>query len=302
MKDIFQKEFFMKIRDVFSALSDKYQKSSIANKTPGKKVLIIGFVVIILALAAFSAIVLIDENTTVGDGNTTDMGQIDPAVLNGSNRKDVNASFLFALTDTEKTEVKSLLAVDFNSEAPAVSYSFISPFAQISINGTTADFSEHFAAGGTNQLMLALSEHTGTQFDRYIISDETSFYHLIQLLGETTVEIENRVSYEHNGVSFIIDEGTQLLTPDMMLKYYLYLVENQGENREKIVGIIIDILERLVSCEDDATLENNFCTALGYFDTNISALDFSNNKELIKAIPQMDLASKAQLKAEDSEQ
>ncbi|MBE6770318.1 MAG: hypothetical protein E7548_06145 [Ruminococcaceae bacterium] len=289
MKNTTQKGFTEKFMSSMSALSDKTNKYYSSKKTPGKKTLIIGFVLIILALALFSVITLIDENK---NNSSSDMSEIDPAILNQSGQH-LSANLIFAFTDTEKTEVLSLMSVDFNSKDKKLVYSFIYPGSLVTVNGTTSSLSGHFTAGGTNQLISAVSALTGTQYDRYIVANDNSLGQLFHLLGDTTMEIENRISYEHNGVSFIIDEGTRTLTPDMMLKYYLYLISNKDANSDKIASIIINCFERLVDCEDDTSLENNFCTAIGYFDTNISALDYSNNKEILRSLPEMNLSAHA---------
>lgn len=268
-----------------SALSDKLSNRYSSRKAPGKKTLISGFVLIILALAVFSAITLVDENTKTP---TTDETEIDPAVFTPSAQQ-LSARLVFAFTDTEKTEVLSLMTADFNSESKSFVYSFISPRSVAEYSGTTDTLSGHLATGGTNQLIHAISAYTGTEYDRYIVGDDTSLGKLFQLLGDTEADIENRISYDHNGVNFIIEEGVQTLTPDMMLKYFHYLISDDNIHGEKIAAIIISCFERLVSNSDGSDFES----AIGYLDTNISAQDYSNNKELLRTLPEMKLADHA---------
>lgn len=285
MKTTTQKSFGAKLSSSFSALSDKANRYNSSKKGPGKKTLIVGFILIILALALFSVITLIDENSNTPAADST---EIDPALLNPS-ANHLSTRLVFAFTDTEKTKVLSIMSADFSSKDKQLVYSFISPASVIEYNGTTATLSEHFAAGGAGQLIPAVSALTATDCDRYIVADDTSFGRLLQFLGDTEVTIENRISYDHNGVSFIIDEGQQTLTPDMMLKYYLYLITNDSLNGEKIASIIINCFERLLSSEDETAFES----AIGYFETDISAQDYSNNKELLRSLPDMKLAEHA---------
>ena len=288
MKDIFQSKFFVKLSGLYTALSDKIEGFSASGRKIPKKLVIIGFAVIIAALAAFSAIILIDENSASPEAETTAMDEIDPALLDQGN-KSLKGRFALIFTDTEKTKVMSVMEVEFDSSAAAFRYSIVPHIALVDAGGTLHNFSDHYAEGGTNQLMLAVSAYTGNEYDRYIIADETSLIRLFELAGEMTTVIPTPVSYEHNGVSFIIDEGTHTLTADTLLKYYLYLISEPDKNGDIIAGIILNCLEKVVSYEDDAQLENSFCTALGYFDTNITAHDFSSNKELIRAIPSLGL-------------
>lgn len=281
-----------KLSAVISSLSDKFQK--ISSVRISKKLIIIGFVAVILVMALLSAVILIDESKSDTAVSTTDNREIDSDVFGPSEVSPVEGSFIFALTNNEKTALLSVVKLDFSSEEESLVYEFIRADIPVTVNGVTDSLSGHLASGGTNLLLSALREHTGTEFLRYIVSDENSLFRLFQLLGDTAVEIESRVSDDHNGVSFIIEQGTNNLTPDMMLKYCLYLISNSQLNGEKIIAIIIDSLERLVDCADDTALESNFCTAIGYFDTDISAFDYSGNKELLKAIPAMNLKENAQ--------
>ena len=268
-----------------SAVSDMNGNYYKSKKGPGKITLIVGFVLVILALALFSVLTIIDENK---NKPSSDITEIDPAVL-AQSEQHLSTKLIFAFTDTEKTEVLSVMSADFDSRTKKLVYSFISPYSVSEYNGTVATLSEHLAAGGTNQLIPAISAFTGVTYDRYIIADDNSFGRLLQLLGDTQAEIENRVSYDHNGVNFIIEEGTQLLTPDMMLKYYLYLISNDEAHADKIAAIIISCFERLVSAEDGTDFES----AIGYFDTNITAQDYSNNKEFLRSLPSLNLAEHA---------
>ena len=271
-------------RSRIAALSDKKSYYP-AKKGPGKKTLIIGFVAIILALALFSVITLIDENSGTTSSDTTD---IDPAVLNQSTHH-LSVKILFAFTDTEKTRVLSLMSADFNSKTKKLVYDFISPDSFAEYGGTTASLSDHLAAGGTKQLISAVSALTGATYDRYIIADDTSLGKLFQLQGDTETYIENRISYDHNGVNFIIDEGMQTLTPDMMLKYFHYLIDDNNIHGEKIAAVIISCFEKLVSTEDGSDFES----AIGYFETNVSAQDYATNKELLRTLPDMKLTDHA---------
>ncbi len=293
MKDIFQSELLIGIRDKLTALSDKLQKITIFNRTPGKKVIIIGFAVIIFALALFSAVALIDVNSDSGDETTTVLEEIDTAVLGLTDVKPIKADFLFALTDSEKKQLVSAMVVSFDSQNATASYYFLPTGGAVSVSGIYDSLSGHLESGGTTQLILAASEYTGVEFDRYAVVTESAFGSLIEKLGETTVNIETRVSYEHKGVSFIIEEGTQTLTPDMLLKYFIYLLSDTQNNGKKIADLIIGMVEKITSSEDDAVLESDFCSALGFFETSISALDFTNNKETIKAIGLMNLSQRA---------
>lgn len=285
MKTVSQKGSAGNYSSTVSAVSDVNGSYYRSKKGPGKKTLIIGFIAIILALALFSVLTIIDENDKKP---STDNTEIDPAILNQSEQH-ISTRLVFAFTDTEKTKVLSIMTADFDSKEKKLVYSFVSPYSVSGYNGTSATLSDHFALGGTKQLIPAISAFTGVSYDRYIVADDNSFGQLLQSLGDTEADIESRISYDHNGVNFIIEEGHQILTPDNMLKYYRYLINDDSTNGEKIAGIIINCFERLVSDEDGSGFES----AIGFFETDISAQDYSNNKELLRSLPAMNLAGRA---------
>ena len=294
MKDIFQSEFLISIRDGISAFADKLQKIPLLNKKPDKKFIIIAFAAIILFLALFSVITLIDEKAPATDETTsTEIAEVDPALLGETDKEPIRARFLLALTDSEKQNVLSAMVVDLDAENTTMGYYFLSGTSSVFVSGIQDTFNGHLATGGTAQFILAAREYTGVTFDRYLVITEAAFGNLAQKLGETTVHIDSRVSYEHRGVSFIIDEGTQSLTPDMLVKYFIYLISDPQTNGKKIADLLIGLVERITSIEDDAQLEDSFCSALGFCETDISALDFNNNKAFIRSFSEMNISEKA---------
>ena len=293
MKDISQNEFFTRVRNMISDLSDKLQKITIFNRTPGKKVIIIGFAVIVIAFALFSVIALVDEKAPADEETTAETLAVDEAVLNTVGEKPIQADFYFALTDSEKKRVISSMVLNFDSQTATIVYYFLPSDGAVSVNGTYSSFSGHLESAGTPQLILAADTYAEEDFERYAVITESALGSLFGRLGDTTVNVESRVSHEHNGISFIIDEGEQTLTPDMLLKYFIYLLSEPEKNSGKIMELIIGMVEKITASEDDTVLEDDFCTALGFFETDISALDFTNNKETIKNLGSMNLSQRS---------
>lgn len=291
MENPFESEIFQSIREFFLKISDKIANIGIFNKTPSKKAVIAFFGSVIAVLASVSAIFIIsdsrekqEETTAVQDGETY------AAAFSDEDGENIIGDFLLALTDNERTRVESIVVVRFNTLQGNMIFSFVDPEETVSVNEATSNMHGHLKDGGTNGLLWAVSEYTGMNFDRYLISNESSFTGFVEFLGDITVDIEKRISFDHNGIRFIIDKGEQTLTADMMLKYYLYLISSPKNNADKIAHMLVTLFEELLNEEDDAKREEAFCSAVGLFDTNISAIDYSQHKNILKTVPEMTLS------------
>lgn len=290
MKNPFESELFLSIREFFLKINDKTQNISILNRTPSKKLVIALFGAVIGLLVCVSAVFIFSESrenreqTTAAQTDTADL-----AAYSAQQDEEITGDFLLALTDNERASVQSVVVVRFNTAQKSLIFSFVDPDETATVNEAEADMHTHLKNGGTNGLLWAVSEYTGMNFDRYLISDEDSFSSFVASLGDMTVEIEDRVSFDHNGISFIIDKGEQTLTADMMLKYYLYLISSPNKNGDRIAQMLVTFFEELLSEEDDTKREEAFCSAVGIFDTNLSAIDYSNHKNILRTVPELKL-------------
>lgn len=290
MKNPFESELFLSIREFFLKISDKTENISILNRTPSKKLVLVLFGVVVGLLVCVSAIFIVSEKKEKQQQTTAAVQATADAVsYSAQEGEEITGDFLLALTDNERTSVQSIIVVRFNTAQKVLIFSFVDPEETVAVNEVTANMHSHLKDGGTNELLWAVSEYTGMNFDRYLISDEASFSSFVASLGDMTVKIEDRVSFDHNGISFIIDKGEQTLTADMMLKYYLYLISSPKKNGDKIAQMLVTFFEELLSEEDDTKREEAFCSAVGIFDTNLSAIDYSDHKNILRTVPELTL-------------
>ncbi|MBQ8502856.1 MAG: hypothetical protein IJ491_01100 [Clostridia bacterium] len=287
---IFNNELVYAVRDFFARIAEKIEGLGILNRTPSKRFIIIAFSSVIALLVIISSAFVIADNRSEDESITTDAGTTSGvAAVASQSTKEIDATFLLALTDNDKAHVHSIIIAHFNSGNEELTLDFVDPDISVTVNDSTGSMQQHLQTGGISQFLWAISEHSGKGFNRYLIADEAAFVELMSMLGDTVVEIPGQISYDHSGIKFIIDKGTQSLTADMMLKYYLYLTYTATENSQQIYSVLTDILTRLLTAENDTLLEERFCKALGLFTTDISAIDFSNHKDAIRAIPGMGL-------------
>lgn len=292
MNKLFESELFQSIRDFISKIGEKLSDIKILNFSPSKRVIAIGFGVIVALLLIISGVFVMGEmrNDKQEELLTTETTDAPEAAATAPATKEFDSTFLFALTDNDSTLVHGVFVVTFNSEAETLQFRSVNPDTTVTVNETTGTIHSHLADGGISEFLWAVSSHTGVGFNRYLVVRESDFVKLMSIIGDTEMEIESSISYDHDGVSFIIDKGRQTLTADRMLKYCLYLSSNPDVHADKITEVFINIIQRLFSAENDELLHDNFISALSLFTTDISAIDFSEHKDAIRRIPQMKLS------------
>ena len=295
MNKFLESELFQSIRDFISKTVEKLSDIKILNFSPSKRVIAIGFGIIVTLLLMTSGVFVLgelhnDKQEELLTTETTDAPEVAASV---PATKEFDSTFLFALTDNDSTVVHGVFIASFNSEQETLQFRFVNPDTSVTVNETAGTIHSHLSDGGISEFLWAVSSHTGVGFNRYLVIRESDFVKLMSIVGDTEMEIENSISYEHDGVSFIIDKGRQTLTADRMLKYCLYLSSNPDVNADKIMEVSVNILRRLFTAENDELLHDNFISALSLFTTDISAIDFSEHKDAIRRIPQMKLPENA---------
>lgn len=298
LNKIFESEIVQSIRELWSTLLQKLEEKTeniaFLNSVPSKKMLATAFIALISILVLVSTVFVVKENTDNEETTVTDVSET-VSVPVTANYKDIDATFLLALTNNDKNKVHSIVVVQLNSAEERLVFSFVDPDETVKVSDLKADLHSHLVKGGISQFLWAISEHTGMGFNRYLIADEDAFFELTEMIGDTDVRVKERISYDHDGISFIIDEGTEDLTADMMLKYYLYLTSSPKKNADEIVYILTDYFSKLLTATDDSILEDKFCAALGLFTTDISAIDFTTYKDLLRSVPELNLYEKAEI-------
>ena len=218
-------------------------------------------------------------------------------------QEDIEGNCLFILTDNNKERIHTLALVRLDSVNDSVRISFIDPNTKQSVGNQNGTMHKHLRNGGVSELVWAVTEKYKISVERYLMGDELAFTKLMSKFGNIEVEVENRISHEHNGVSFIIESGLQTLTPDMMLKYFLYLSDKIEQNKDKAVKSMMIYADNIFGGADEiqdaqqlqqyeSEMEESFETMLGFFETDISALDYSRYKNAMKSLYEGDLISK----------
>lgn len=278
MKEFFESELFEKIKSYSDYLVERFRNI----KEPGKPFIIKAFIALITVLATLSIGMMIiegvkkspEETTAAPEEETTTLQQIETTAVTD---KELKTNLLFGL-DNEAGELQLLFLLAIDSEQEKSKILFIDPASVCKVNEIDGDMNYHHQNGGVSQLVLAVSEYTGLEVSRYLVGDDKAFTNLIRYMGDIEVDVKEAVSYNHDGLAYIIDEGKQVMTPDMLLKYFVYLCTDTQKNAEGLRSLFALFAKTLFDSEDSQQAQDNFGSVIGFFETNISALDFSENK------------------------
>lgn len=279
MKEFFDSELFKDIKRFFKDAADRIGNIS----EPGKPVIIKAFAALIAVLATLSlGMIIIDsfedkpqeQTTTAAEGDITTTEVIETTALPVQH---LQTNILFCLDD-ENNNIHFLMLADVDTVEGRIKLLFIDPTSICQANEIVGNMNFHLKTGGVTQLTKAVSVYTGTEINKYLVGDEKAFVSLMKYMGDLEIDVDKTISYNHGGLSYIIDKGTQTMTSDVLLKFFLYLSSNTSENAEKIKEVASLFSKILFDHEDSQQAQDNFGSVIGFFETNISAMDFSENK------------------------
>lgn len=265
-----------KAKDIF----DKVSSMPLLNRTLSKKLLISVFAAIVVLVALLSLVISITEKkenteTTAESGTAAESSFIPQS-------SEILGNFLFVLTQDGAKDISLISVVRIDSENGELTFAFLSPDTECSVNGYDGTMQQHLENGGINELLWAVGEYANISIERYVWGDEEAFVKWMKNIPETTLEIKEKISYNHNGISFIIEEGIQTLTADNMLKYFVYLCKEEGQ-KSTLVETMLCYVQTLFASEEDGAAES-LDSIVAYFNTNISVVDCSEYKRALRKI------------------
>lgn len=278
MKEFFESELFEDIKLFFKGIAERINNIS----EPGKPFILKAFIAVVALLSTLSVAMIMlevaqkpEEVTTDAFADVTTTTQV--VETTEPTKKELQASILFGLDDEEKN-LHLLFVISLDSATEESKIFFLDKEAVCKVNEVEGSMDYHYKNGGVSQLVLAASQYTDISIDRYLVGDEKAFTSLIRYMGDLEINVQESISYTLAGLSYIIDKGKQVMTPDMLLKYFVYLCNNTEKYSENLKEIFALFASTLFDCEDSQQAQDNFGKVIGFFETNISALDFSENK------------------------
>lgn len=284
MKEFLESEFFDDIKKIWDKLVLRYNNI----KDPGKSTIIKLFSGVIILLCALSAACIILESDEIMPQETTVDVMVQGSTaaqpeLTVSEPGQLKSNFLFAL-DNEQGDLYLLFVLSLDSETQESKLLFLDPKSVCKVNEIEESLVYHLKNGGASQLVLAVREYTGLDIERYLVGDEKAFVNIVKYMGDLEIDVKQSISYNHNGLNYIIDKGAQVMTADVVLKYLVYLSADTAKHAESIKALVAMFAKKLFDCESTQQAQDNFGSVIGFFETNISALDFSENKAAVMTL------------------
>lgn len=260
-----------KVKEIY----DKISSMPLLNKHPSKKLLISVFAAVVVSVALLSVVISVSENRE--NTETTLPDEISQASSFTSESNEILGNFLFLLTRDGAEDISMISVVRIDSENSELTFAFLSPDTECRVNGYDGTMQQHLENGGINELLWAVGEYANISIERYVWGDEEAFIKWMKSIPEFPLEIKETVNYNHNGISFIIEEGVQNLTADNMLKYFTYLAKEHGKT-STLVETMLCYAQTLFSSGEEAATES-LEGILANFNTNISVVDCSEYRK-----------------------
>ena len=189
-----------------------------------------------------------------------------------------NMTLLFVLDEeSDPKPVTILVARVLPAEKKIVLLSFPSN-TLCAVDGHTDTLAGYYTSGGINTLKNAIQTESGIVVDRYMILDSEAFQKICNI---------------YTGVYYTVPSGTkgfsdsaepQYLGPGQMEKLVTYPFFTRGETERS--AVVADIICEMINQTDHdrivSSMDNNFKILVNMADTDITSIDYSNERTALK--------------------
>lgn len=189
-----------------------------------------------------------------------------------------DATLLFILDEPSKPEpLTFMLARIRPSEKEIVMIGL--PDNMISlVDGRQDTLSGFYSNGGVQQVEAAIKNETQIETDRYIIINSEGFQKICNIFGGAYYQVPKGL------MGFTDSNEPQYLGPSQMEKLLCYPLFEQGEiQRSALCG---DLIAEMINQTDFdrivSSMDNNFKTLINMMETDISAIDYNEEKDALK--------------------
>lgn len=247
------------------------------------KLIIIAFAIVIVLLVAVSAVTVIKERDTSQSetsvtGETLESSAL--PVFDEAQEDFFSGNILLAFTRDGNDDLHFLAVVNFDGSGDGIKVSYIPVSTVCKVNNINGTMKEHLQNGGIIELLWAVGERYSIGIEKYVLCDEENFIDIMKSLGDTEITIDEQISFDYNGLSFIIEKGKQVFTPDTMLKYYLYLCSELWDQTNNLTNITASIAKRIADFEN-STVEERYNSFINFVSSDLSAMDIRNFEKAI---------------------
>lgn len=232
---------------------------------------LVAFLLAILGIGAI-AIYLFDQLDDDGNGVQKTHGNIAKPTAES------DATLLFILDVPEKPEPLSFMLARIRPLEKEIILIGLPDNMLSVVDGRQDTLSGFYSKGGVGQVKDAIRNETQIETDRYIILNSEGFQKICNIFGGAYYQVPKGL------VGFTDSAEPQYLGPSQIEKLLVYPMFEQGEiQRSAVCG---DLMSEMINQTDYkrivSSMDNNFKTLINMMETDISAIDYNEEKNALK--------------------
>lgn len=212
---------------------------------------------------------------------------------------DGGALFLIAVTsdDGKQTRFINIIDVDLGEKTVRVI-----PFDHTQkSDSTNITYDKLLSEKGVTELVSSVETDFQVDVDKYAVFTDTGYKSVFRALGDVTVRVNEDIEYDTPDMFLELKRGENTLAPEKVFKYMKYICETEkGYECSRLNGeVIVSSFEAFYNIENFNSADALFSKLINYCKSNISIVDFTNNKDKINYL--VPKTSKEKLKVYVSE-
>ena len=219
------------------------------------------------------------------------------------NKEDVvlqgDALFLVAVTSDDGKEARFINLIDVNLEEKTVR---VIPFDHTAKSKAyKSAYEKVLLESGVKELVSAVETDRNADIDRYLLFTDSGYKSVFRALGDVTVRVNKDIEYDTPDMFLELKRGENTIAPEKVFKYMKYICETEeGYECSRLnAEVIVSSFEAFYNIEKFNYAETLFSKLINYCRSDISIVDFTENKDEIEyLIPK---TSKEKLKVYVSE-
>lgn len=255
-------------------------------KKARKKKIIFGcFIAFIILFGSVSILCFLksydyDLSKVFGQGTEKVQGEEEtttkPVEMEGS------ATILLTGSSTNKDELYFVALIKADLDNMQVSVCCLPTSAIARVGNVSATLEENFKTGGAKQLVQAANQYTGVKIDRYVAVGEKNFKKATRYLGNYSLTLDEKITYNGGDFSLNLVKGKQTLTGDKLMHYIRYQEKQGGEYLDAQARIICDMIDQMVCERNIDEGEELFNQLINIVDSDISIVDYTKSSPYIQ--------------------
>lgn len=248
-------------------------------KSRKKNIIFICFIIFIVVLGTTSVLIFLKAY----DYDLSRVFAKEPEQVQGEEvtkkpvKMEGEATILLTGVSTNKDKLYFTALIKTNLDKMQVFVCCLPTDAVARVGDVSATLEENFKIGGAKQLVQAANQYTNVKIDRYVVVDEKNFKKATRYLGNYSLTLDEKITYNDGSFSLNLVKGKQTLTGDKLMDYILYQEKQGGIYLDAQARIICDMIDQMVCERNIEEGEEMFNQLINIVDSNISIVDYTKS-------------------------